>query len=124
MKSRRFVNPSITRLALSEGDWIEVRDELSVGEERKAMASAVSSVDMKGTLTPNLENLGISETFAYLVDWSFTDANGKPVKLDESALRNLTTDAYKEIETALQAHVKSVKEAQGKATTDSASSTV
>lgn len=117
----RFVQPEIVRLDLSEGDWLDVRRELSTGEARRAMARTIKSMRADGRIEPDLEMLGRAEIAAYLVDWSFVDANDKRVPCTDAALDNLTQDAYAEIETAVRAHMAAVEEERGKAKSGSSS---
>lgn len=114
-KMLRFVQPEIVRLDLSDGDWLEVRKELSTGEARRAMAKTIKSMRADGRIEPDLEMLGRAEIAAFIVDWSFVDANDKRVPFTDAALDNLTQDAYAEIETAVRAHMAAVEEERGKA---------
>lgn len=117
----RFVQPEIVRLELSEGDWLEVRKELSTGEARRAMAKTIKSMRADGRIEPDLEMLGRAEIAAFIVDWSFVDATDKRVPFTDAALDNLTQDAYAEIETAVRAHIAAVEEERGKAKSGSSS---
>jgi hypothetical protein len=117
----RFVQPEIVRLELSEGDWLDVRRELSTGEARRAMARTIKSMRADGRIEPDLEMLGRAEIAAFIVDWSFVDANDKRVPFTDAALDNLTQDAYAEIETAVRAHMAAVEEERGKAKSGSSS---
>ncbi len=117
----RFVQPEIVRLELSEGDWLEVRKELSTGEARRAMAKTIKSMRADGRIEPDLEMLGRAEISAFIVDWSFVDANDKRVPFSDAALDNLTQDAFLEIETAVRAHMAAVEVERGKAKSGSSS---
>lgn len=110
----RFVQPTTRVLQLSHDDWIEVKDRLSVGEERLVMAHMVGNVQGDGSRKPNLDVLGMGEVAAYLVDWSFIDAKGKSVPIDDegkklAALKALDPDTYREIEAAIDEHKKVVE---------------
>lgn len=100
----RFVTPEIVRLPLSEGDWIEVKKRLTVGEARTATTSFIGKFHGDGSRTPNPEMLGMGWVFAYLVRWSFRDANDLPVSVSLDALKSLDLDSYREIEEAIEAH--------------------
>jgi len=104
-KALRFVQPDVVRLDLSDGDWVDVRKELSNGEVRRAMAKTIKSLRPDGQIEPDLEMLGRAEIASYLVDWSFVDGNDKRVPFSDAALDNLTQDAYTEIEQAVRAHI-------------------
>lgn len=104
-KTLRFVQPDVVRLDLSDGDWLDVRKELSNGEVRRAMAKTIKSLRPDGQIEPDLEMLGRAEIASYIVDWSFVDASDKRVSFSDAALDNLTQDAYTEIEKAVRAHI-------------------
>lgn len=104
MSRVRFVTPDTVKLTLSDGDWIEVKRQLTVGEERKAFQAIVGEVK-DGWRRPNVEMVGVAEVEAYLVDWSFRDGHDKPVPLSRDAILQLDSESYNEIEAALQKHV-------------------
>lgn len=113
----RFVQPDVTRIDLGDGEWIEVKRELTAGEQRRAMTSMIGRIDLKGSVTPNLDMLGKAEVLAYLVDWSARDAADKPVPLTEDALDALAPASYKAIAEAVEAHIKNAEAHAGKAAT-------
>jgi hypothetical protein len=121
----RFVRPDTVRLDISAGDWLEVKRRLTAGEQRQAFAriiktaggSAVaSSVDgappeVHADIQVHPAQVGLSQVLAYLVDWSLTDADGKPVvirgkslQVVSSALDALDMESYQEIEQAIRTH--------------------
>jgi len=104
MKRNRFVAPRSVRIPLSEGDWIEIKERLSIGDARAATASFIGSYTKDGSRTPNLETLGMGEVLAYLLDWSFRDENDKPVKVSLEAVKALDMDTYAEVEAAISGH--------------------
>ena len=110
----RFVKPEIVRIDLSDGDWIEVKKRLSVGEERQAFQAIVGEVNLSGWRKPNVEMIGMAEILAYLVDWSFKDAQDKPVKISIDALKALDPDSYLELEKAIETH-RSTQDAEREA---------
>lgn len=126
----RFAKPTVTRIDLSDGEWIEVMEELSVGAQRKAYTSAI-----KGTVqTPDGETrteydaqkLSFALVNAYLVDWSARDDHDKPVDISDPAKRAavieaLTPDAFAVLDEAIDAHIARVKAAK-KTTSEAASS--
>lgn len=109
-RMHRFVQPEIVRLELSDGDWLEVRKELSMGEARRAMARTIKTMRADGRIEPDLEMVGRAEIAAYIVDWSFVDAQDKRVPYTDAALDNLTSEAYSEIEAAVRTHIAAVED--------------
>lgn len=106
----RFVQPEVVRLDLSDGDWLEVRKELSMGEARRAMARTIKTMRADGRIEPDIEMVGRAEIAAYILDWSFVDAADKRVPYSDAALDNLTGETYAEIETAVRAHIATVED--------------
>lgn len=103
----RFVTTDSVQLSLSDGDWIEIKKELSYGD-MQAVASQT-----RGDFTTGAMHL----VAAYLLDWSFKDAQDKSVSIESdaqklAALRNLTSTSFQEIETAIDAHVQAVAESK------------
>jgi len=101
------------RIDISDGDWLLVRKHLTAGEERDAQARVIKSGSFKQGEKPelDLEHLGIAQAVSYLIDWSITDADDKPIRIrDQSyafvaaALRNQTPESLREILDAIQAH--------------------
>lgn len=98
----RFVQPQPPiRLSLSEGDWVEVKRELSTGERRRmfaAMRPATQGTDVDVTLYQQVR------TLAYVVAWSFLDPQGAPAPVSAAAYDMLQDDTSQELHEALDAH--------------------
>lgn len=105
-RRHRFVTPAIVRLALPDGDWIDVKRELTTGELFDlfaAMRNAQSAVDPSRVLLARAE--------AYLLDWSFVDQDDRPVPYSPDQLRQLDTDSWRELWAALEAHIAAIEAA-------------
>ena len=109
----RYRKQEEMRLELSEGDWLLVRKHLTAGEERDAQARVIKAGSFKQGEKPelDLEHLGIAQAVSYLIDWSITDADDKPIRIRDqgyacvaAALRNQTPESPREILDAIQAH--------------------
>lgn len=100
----RFVTPDSVRLSISDGDWIEVKKELNVGEQRRIFARLVKSMEVGQTVKLDPEQVGRSKVVEYLIGWSLTDAKGKPVPVTEGAIDSMDADTFKEIREAIEAH--------------------
>jgi len=100
----RFVQPDIVRLGLSDNDFIDVKRELTAGEQRSIFTTLVKEMKVgeQAMLDPKL--VGLTKILAYLVAWSFVDSDGRPVPVSESAVNNLDVDSYSEIEKMIDAH--------------------
>jgi hypothetical protein len=107
----RFVKPEVVRLPLSEGDWLDVRKRLTVGEERAAFQQIVSDVGTEGgRWKPNFEMIGVAQVAAYVVGWSLVDDEGIAVPFSVEAVQGLEPASFREIEQAVDAHIKRVEE--------------
>jgi len=100
----RFVQPEVVRIPISDSDFIDIKKELTAGEQRLIYSSLVKTLSFgeKAVLDPRM--VGMTKIMAYLVAWSFTDSDGRPVSVSESAVNNLDLDSYSEIEKAIDAH--------------------
>jgi hypothetical protein len=109
MAASWFVTPSIVRLPLSDGQWLDVKQELTAGEER-AMFAAM------GELRPEtrLAGSGVREQWivAYVLAWSLTDDEGRPVAFSAGALDALRGARLAEIWDAINAHDERVRDAR------------
>ena len=131
MSRNRFVEPEVVRLELTEGDWVEVKKELTYGEEQRLAGAAMTSMNIQSDsdraktrtedgegVRVNLENerYAILRLYTWLVDWSFENAVGKRVKVSREAIANLGADTAHEIDEALSAHIAKREEAKNAAT--------
>jgi hypothetical protein len=114
MGRNRFVVPKTVQLQLSGGDWIEVKERLTVGEARAVTQSFVGTINGDGSRTLNEQNLGLGLVLAYLVDWSFDDANGKRVPVSREAVKALDMESFREIDEAIDAHIERIDAEDGK----------
>lgn len=93
--------------------WIEVREELSIGEERKVFAGAIkgqtSLKDGETRTEYDAEKVSFGMVMAYLSDWDAKDEDGKSVDVSDDAIRGLHPDVYHVIEKAVNAHVERVR---------------
>ena len=112
-RTNRFIEPEVIRLEISEGDWVEIKKELNVGEEKAMYAKCISDMSsvagdpLKSSLDPAM--LAFSLTEAYLVNWSFArEEDGKvtPVELSPSSIKALDQSSFDEIEAAIAKHLE------------------
>ena len=107
MGRSRFVIPNTVRLERSEGDWIEVRERLTYGEQQALAGASLDKMTPGSTdITINLQRYDILRLDTWIVGWSFCDANGKSVKKTRNAIAALDPATAKEINDALSAHVE------------------
>lgn len=97
MGKYRFADPGVQRIALSEGDWVEIRKELSIADELK-FGRARNEGDFVGLLA------------AMVLDWSFTDADDKKMPCGEDTMQHLLPDDANEIVEAIAKYLSADKE--------------
>jgi hypothetical protein len=120
MSNSWFVSPDTKRLPLAPplGGWIEVRKEISIGDQRGAFAGSIKGTTQTGDgvrTEYDAKRMGFGLVMAYLVDWSAKGLDDKPVAIDtpekkRAALEALKPDIWEAIEGAVDAHAKAVAE--------------
>jgi hypothetical protein len=113
----RFASQQTTRIELSDGDWLEVRDELSLGRQQKLAGAGIGGLqgfdggDLANVrMELDLSAFEIQRILAWVTEWSFRDATGRPVALTREAVENLNAETAEEIKAALDEHVAAVEE--------------
>lgn len=106
-----------TRIDIPEIDgWIEVREELSIGDERRVFTSAIKGQTPTGdgqTRTDyDAEQVSFGLVVAHVVDWSARDGQDKPVPLTPDAIKRLKPSIYHAIEKAVTDHMEQVRAAK------------
>lgn len=109
----RFVSPETVRVALSDGHWIEVKKELTVGEEVAFRTSGWKRMG-KGDAEIDWAAMSFARADAYIVDWSAKTPSGKDLKLTPEAIRSLDKTSFDEIDKAIQQHIEDQAEAKKK----------
>jgi hypothetical protein len=107
---RRFVQPELVRIALSDGDWLDVKKELTIGEQTEMFASMRRQFAAGEIPVLDPTKIGRARAKAFIHNWSFTDLSGAPVPFSEAAFNNLSTATAAEIRDALEAHEERVLE--------------
>jgi hypothetical protein len=94
-------------LELSDGDWIEVRKELTYGDILDLQENSTTA-DENGVPRFNGREFSINRILAWVVAWSFEDEHG-PVELTRDAVKALNADAAGEINRALNEYQEARK---------------
>lgn len=109
--SRRMVRPETVKLEISEGDWLLVKKKLTAGEQRRMFMRQMKTMVAGEKVELNPRQVGLSQMVEYLVDWSITDSDDKPVVIRdqssefvESAIEMLDMESFNEILKAIQDH--------------------
>jgi hypothetical protein len=128
----RIVAPGTTRLTLSRGDWLLVKQRLNAGEtldlfERAAPGIDVTAPGVLQRLPPS--KVGMAIILAYLLDWSLVDPQGTPIPIRgatpeeiEAALRLLDFDSFIEVMNTITAHDAAMRQEKKRSTDARASS--
>jgi hypothetical protein len=106
--SIRVRRPATVRLELTRGDFLIVKQDLTAGEARELMRAAAKP-------GPVLEldpiAAGVALVVAYLLDWSFTDADGRPLTIADqptavvrAALDHIDSESFLEVQQAISQH--------------------
>jgi hypothetical protein len=129
MSRNRGVNPNdITKLELSDGDWIEVRTRLTSGEERmiqRMTAKGYQRADGDGGDAQIRVDLDVTKFASvraaqYLTNWSLRNFKGEPIPLPANfslekraaIIESLDEDTVREIDEAISTHVTAQEEAR------------
>ena len=113
-----FAKTDTTRLFLDEAKkfWIDVRNELGNAEARTIQLASIRGVSRTSAgADNNLVELDLGagadrKALTYLVDWNLVDQDGKTIDIStdqkkQDAVRHLTSEHYKALEAAIDAHV-------------------
>lgn len=109
----RGIQASTVTLPLSDGDWISIKDRLTIGEERDITGKAIKGYSDGGKRVElDAEKLSFLTAATYIVAWSFVGVDGRPMlwpangalpqKVD--ILRTLDGETMREIDAALEQH--------------------
>jgi hypothetical protein len=108
----RGVTQDVVRLDISDGDWVQVKRALTVGEERDLVSLAVRGYRPDGTADLDTKMLSFLAAATYLTGWSLIGVDGMPIPWMAAAamskrvdvLRTLDTATMAEIDAAIDAH--------------------
>ena len=121
MARNRFVVPNTVRVEISDGDWIEIKERLTYGEQKRLETGAMGKMTASGATDPGIsldfERYNLMRLYTWLVAWSFVDENGKRVKISLDAIAALDTETAQEIDDVLTAHIEALEEAKNAETT-------
>jgi hypothetical protein len=125
-----FVQPDVTRIDLvwvaqdgvSHDLWIEVKRDLTIGEERgmlRSVSDVTAAVRQSPTSTATAANdpsatfdwteYSFSRILAYTVDWSLQDDKGNKLPRTREILGQFQKDLFDLIDNAIEAHIESAQ---------------
>jgi len=125
MGSSRIRRPELETIAISGGDSLVVKKFLTAGEFRELIRAATKPVRLDAATAANGKDIpfeidptesGLALIMAYLVDWTFTDFDGRPLVIRDqppsvvrAALDLIDADSYMEVQSAIQEHDRSMR---------------
>jgi hypothetical protein len=119
-KRARFASGAAVKLPLSDGDWVLVHAELTYGQQRRLANAGLSGVPSaladRGegrALAVDYAAFEIERLVTWVMDWSFTDADGDRVLVSRERIEALDPDTADEIHKALDAHVEALEAKKG-----------
>lgn len=112
-----FVRPAVIRVDLGDGEWAEIKDRLSYGEQQQLNNAGVADVDVlkmqeHPEIMLNLARYTLRRMFLWLADWSATDERGKPVSITLEAIGALESDMAAKIDAAIVQRVTEITESK------------
>jgi hypothetical protein len=116
MGRNRFPTQKTVRCELSDGDWIEIKEDLNNGDTKQLEQSGVQPPRNDGTgrivIPVDWAQYELERALIFLTDWSFRDAADKPVKITMDALKALEPETFVEVHKAISDHVVARAEAK------------
>ena len=107
MSKNSFAQLDTVKLELGDGEWIEIKRELSYGD-LLSLQDAADTPDGEGRLRFNSRAFYVSRILAWVVAWSLQDDKG-PVELTRDAVEALNGEVAGAINKALNAHQENLK---------------
>ena len=114
----RVRRPDTDTIAISGGDTLTVKRFLTAAEFRELVKASTKPVRLNagtpaGDLAMEVDptESGVATVLAYLVDWTFTDFDGRPLVIRDQPravvrgfLDAIDAESYMEVQRAIQAH--------------------
>jgi len=115
MPKLRGVKADTVRLPLTEGDWIEVRRELTIGQARNIYSESYRVTETGSTIDPQIASFARAAT--WITAWSLIGMDGMaiawpinlPLRKKVAILEQLDVDTMVEIEAAIAQHERDVE---------------
>jgi len=100
--------------AETDAEWIDVKRELTAGEQRHIFTGVVKTMDLGEKTTLDPDQVGKTKLLEYIVGWSFLGFDGQPEHVSEGAIDTLDIETYRELVAAVDAHELAMTEAREK----------
>lgn len=111
MGKNRFVVRKTKRIDISDGDWIEVKEQLNIGELLEVEGAGIEISKRPGETEATYKftrpgHAAVTRLAIWLTGWSLCDSAGKKVVLSRDGVGRLDEDTFGEIREALDKHEK------------------
>ncbi len=119
MGRNRFVVQRKKRIDISDGDWIDVKEELNIGDQLDVEGAGMELSQRPGDNAATYKfakpgDSAVMRVAIWLADWSLCDALGDKVILSREAVRRLDEKTFDEIRKAIDEHIKEKEKAREK----------
>lgn len=109
MGKNRFVQPTVVRCNLSDGDWVELKGRLTYLEGQKLATAALGGMRQlaegeRPEFTLDAAAYALAQLEAWIVDWSFQGPDGRPVPVSRDSLSVLEEETAAELIGAIKRH--------------------
>lgn len=104
----RVVEQKTRRVQISDGDWLEVKEDLNTGEQKRLEAAGIKPpIMLAGRIISPIdwEVHDIERALIFLTAWSLRNLDDKPLALDMDGLRSIDPESFDEINKAILKHV-------------------
>lgn len=95
--------------AEEDADWIDVRRELNAGEQQDQFGEFVKDMTIGEKIKLDPKRVNLAKLIGYIIGWSFVNADGRPELVDESSIRHLDTETFRELTEAVNWHETQVE---------------
>ena len=109
MAKNRFAGITTTRLDLSDGDWIEAKDELTYGEQLELQNASLVGL-RNGVTEYDLGRYHLKRMEVYITDWNLAGPDGKTINITPFIFGLLNEETATEINEALDKHIAKLNE--------------
>jgi len=107
-----FVEPALVKIPLPNHQWIEVKRELTYGEEEDMYANMRRQFGPNEVPVLDTTRIGRCRMEAFIVAWSFVDPGGRPVPVTRDAITQLRPSVARAIREALDKHQQAIEDAR------------
>lgn len=101
----RLVSNAPERIDLGDGDWLDVRSDISKKQFNTLLKSLPEGFGDDNSFTPGESDDFVAAIFeAFILDWSLVDEAGEAVPATRENYDNLTREAATIVDTAIMEH--------------------